>query len=43
MSLMAPAFKMMDATNLSFVEAMLATHIESEQSQVRLVSVQVRN
>ena len=37
---MAPAFKMMDATNLSFVEAMLATHIESEESQVRLVSVQ---
>ena len=41
MSLMAPAFKMMDATNLSFVEAMLATHIESEETQVRLVSVQV--
>jgi len=37
---MAPAFKKMDATNLSFVEAMLATHIESEDSQVRLVSVQ---
>ena len=38
---MAPAFKMMDARNLTFVEAMLATHIESEESQVRLVSVQV--
>lgn len=37
---MAPAFKMMDSKNLSFVEAMLSTHIESEESQVRLVTVQ---
>jgi len=40
---MAPAFKMMDSRNLMFVEAMLSTHIESEESQVRLVSVQVLN
>ena len=42
MSLMAPAFKGMDAASLGFLEALLATHVEGEDTppQVRLVAAQ---
>jgi len=38
--MMANQFKTMDPTNLTFVEALLATHIESNNPQLRLVSTQ---
>ena len=40
LSLMAPSFKQMDSSNLNVLEAMLATYIEKDEAQVRLVSVQ---
>ncbi|TRY72263.1 hypothetical protein TCAL_11939 [Tigriopus californicus] len=40
MALMAPSFRQMEKSNLKFVEALLATYIEKEEPQVRLVSVQ---
>jgi hypothetical protein len=38
--MMANQFKTMDPANLTFVEALLATHIESDNPQLRLVSAQ---
>lgn len=38
--MMANQFKTMDPSNLTFVEALLATHIESDSPQLRLVSAQ---
>ena len=40
LSLMAPSFKRMDPNNLNLLEIMLATYIEKDEVQVRLVSVQ---
>ena len=40
LSLMAPSFKRMDSSNLNLLEIMLATYIEKDEVQVRLVSVQ---
>ena len=40
LSLMAPSFKRMDASNLNLLEIMLGTYIEKDEVQVRLVSVQ---
>ena len=40
LSLMAPSFRAMDGGNLALLEAMLATYIDKDEAQVRLVSVQ---
>jgi proteasome component ECM29 len=40
MSLMAPSFRQMERGNMGFVEALLATYIEKDEPQVRLVAVQ---
>jgi len=40
LGLMAPAFRQMDAANLKFIEAIVATYIEKDEYQVRLVAVQ---
>eukprot|EP00095_Tigriopus_kingsejongensis_P007808 maker-scaffold204_size260821-snap-gene-1.36 protein:Tk07808 transcript:maker-scaffold204_size260821-snap-gene-1.36-mRNA-1 annotation:"proteasome-associated protein ecm29-like protein" len=40
MALMAPSFRAMEKANLQFLEALLATYVEKDEPQVRLVSVQ---
>ena len=40
LGLMAPAFRQMEQANLKFIEAIVATYIEKEEKQVRLVAVQ---
>ena len=40
LGLMAPAFRQIEPANLKFIEAIVATYIEKEEKQVRLVAVQ---
>ena len=40
LSMMAPAFRVMDAKNLKMMEALLAAYIENDVHQVRHVAVQ---
>ena len=37
---MAPAFRQIEPENMKFIEAIVATYIEREEHQVRLVAVQ---
>ena len=40
LGLMAPAFRKIEPANLKFIEAIVATYMEKEEKQVRLVAVQ---
>ena len=40
LGLMAPAFRQIEPANMKFIEAIVATYMEKEEKQVRLVAVQ---